>query len=101
MSGPNTIERARINLNAECTFTLTPHGAMVWNAKYASLWAAHPEYAEPVTAGVRMREQLWRLMFSIGDATFMGAPSCIDGFYIDVEIYGDDSHIAYLLRGTP
>jgi len=77
---------ARINLNEMCTFTLTPYGAVVWNAKYADFWAKYPEHARPVKAGVEMQEQIWRLMYNIGDATFMGARPCIEGFCIGVEV---------------
>jgi hypothetical protein len=82
----DTTASVRINLNTVCTFTLTPHGARVWNAKHASFWAAHPEYAKPVTDGVRMQEQFWLLMYSTGHATFMGAPSCVEGFHVDVDL---------------
>ena len=64
----------KFNINNYVSFTLTAFGAKVWNARYDHVKAALPKFElpEPKYEGDVVKEQLWSVIQTFGETTFLG-----------------------------
>ena len=61
-----------VNINNQCSFTLTADGAAIWNARYDGLPLPANLRPAPVEAGATVRAQLWAVMQTFGPHIRLG-----------------------------